>query len=84
MAEAFPDSSVTWGLEEKCRIILKQSLYLPQMLEVSFAAHKDVDNVILVLLIPLLDPLPPLVDVAEGRLVCDVIRYNDGMGTGVV
>lgn len=54
------------------------------MFEVSFAAHKDVDNVILVLLIPLLDPLPPLVDVAEGRLVGNIICDDDGMGTGVV
>ena len=54
------------------------------MLEIGLAAHKDVDNVILVLLIPLLDPLPPLVDVPEGRLICDVIRDDDCMGTGVV
>ena len=57
---------------------------LPKMLEIGLAAHKDVDNVILVLLIPLLDPLPPLVDVPEGRLICDVIRDDDCMGTGVV
>ena len=54
------------------------------MLEVSFAADKHMDNVILVVLIPLLDPLPPLVSVGEGRLVGDVIRDDDGMGTGVV
>ena len=54
------------------------------MLEVSFAADKHMDNVILVVLIPLLDPLPPLVSVGEGRLVGDVIRDDDGVGAGVV
>ena len=54
------------------------------MLEVSFAADKNVDNVILVVLIPLLNPLPPLVSVGKGRLVGDVISDNDGVGTGVV
>ena len=58
--------------------------YLPQMLKISFAADKDVDDVILVVLIPLLDPLPPLVSVGKGRLVGDVISDNDGVGTGVV
>ena len=58
--------------------------YLPQMLKISFAADKDVDDVILVVLIPLLDPLPPLVGVGEGRLVGDVIGDDDGVGTGVV
>ena len=54
------------------------------MLKVSFAADKDVDNIILVVLVPLLDPLPPLVSVGEGRLVGDVIGDDDGVGTGVV
>ena len=54
------------------------------MLEIRLAANKDVDYVILDVLIPLLDPLPPLVDVPEGRLVGDVIRNDDGMSTGVV
>ena len=54
------------------------------MLEICFAANKDMDNVILAVLIPLLDSLPPLVDVPKGRLICDVIRDDDGMGTGVV
>ena len=54
------------------------------MLEIRLAANKDVDHVILDVLIPLLDPLPPLVDVSEGRLVGDVIRNDDGMSTSVV
>lgn len=54
------------------------------MLEIRLAANKDLDHVILDVLIPLLDPLPPLVDVSEGRLVGDVIRNDDGMSTSVV
>ena len=54
------------------------------MLEIRFAANKDMDNVILDVLIPLLDPLPPFVDVPKGRLIGDVIHDNDSMGTGVV
>ena len=54
------------------------------MQEIRFAANKDMDNVILAVLIPLLDSLPPLVDVAKGRLVGNVVCEDDGMGTGVV
>ena len=54
------------------------------MLKIRFAANKNMDDVILVVLIPLLDPLPPLVGVGEGRLVGDVISDNDGVGAGVV
>ena len=54
------------------------------MLEICFAANKYMDNVILAVLIPLLNPLPPLVDVSEGRLIGDVICDDDCMSTGVV
>ena len=58
--------------------------HLSQMLKVSFTAHKDVDYVILDILIPFLDFLPPPVGVGKGRLVSNVIGDNDGVGTHVV
>ena len=50
------------------------------MLKISFASHKDVDYVIIsILILPVLDPLPPPVGVGKGRLVCNVIRDDDGV-----
>ena len=54
------------------------------MLKISFTAHKDVDYVILDILIPFLDFLPPPVGIGKGRLVSNVICDNDGVGTVVV
>ena len=49
------------------------------MLKISFTSHQDVDDVILGILIPFLNPLPPLAGVGKGRLVSNVIRDDDGV-----
>ena len=54
------------------------------MLQISLAAHNHIDNVILGVFIPLLDPIPPLVNVVKCLLVGDVIRVDDGVSSVVV